>query len=398
MSIDLTITTESLRFPLTGIGYYTARLIAELLDNPAIDSLQGLGYSGYVEEETLRGVVTNLDSATTDAGQSALKATLFNSFKKHSDQIPGLSEFLRKRYLKLAGRRLKQQPKRLVHAPNYIIPDYSGPNLITVHDLSHIRYPETHPKERVKWLNEQLPRSIAQASRIICVSEFTREELIDLGLAESNKISVCHNGIDSGFHPRSPAEIQGVLQQWGLHADSYLLSVATLEPRKNIETLLDAYRALSPSISEEYPLVLTGVAGWMQTALYEKIQKMPRSHRVITTGYIARPELQALMSGAAVFAYPSLYEGFGLPVVEAMASGVPVVTSNRGALAEVTADSGYTVPPKDIDTLGDALRSLIMDSALRERYRKMGLSRAAEFTWRRCAEDTVLAYKHGLGA
>lgn len=395
MSIDITITTESLRPPLTGIGYYTARLIEELLAHPEIGNLRGLGYSGYIEKDALFERIRNIDSDRTGTGQAGLKASAFNSIKRRCDSVPGLSEFLRKRYLTLAGRRLS---RGLVHAPNYIAPDYAGPSVITVHDLSHIRHPETHPKERVKWLNEQLPRSISQASRIICVSEFTKQELIDLKLAPSHKISVCYNGIDPDFYPRPASQTQPILDQWNITAGSYLLSVATFEPRKNLESLLEAYGGVPPIIAQNCPLVLTGASGWMQSTLQDKVKNMPGSHRVVTTGYVTRQNLKALIAGAGVFAYPSLYEGFGLPVVEAMASGVPVVTSNCGALAEVVGDSGYTVPPKDTDALGGALLSLLTDDVLTERYRNMGIARAKQFSWRQCAKDTVLAYRHALGA
>lgn len=395
--INLIVTCESLKRPLTGIGYYTGHLLQELLADPSIGEIAGLGLGGYIA----RGELATLLQAIMPEQESApgsqprdLSGRIVTLGKTLADRIPGLSMALRNLYLERCARLLRSRPNWLLHAPNYIPPRHGGPTVITVHDLSHIRHPETHPRERIAWLDHHLPGAIAQASRIICVSDFTRREMLDLGLVrDESKLSVCHNGCDPGFRPRGGEEIQPVLDQWGLKAGNYILSAATLEPRKNLERVLAAYRALPGDIAGQFPLVLAGSPGWKQEALARLISGTKAPHRIIVTGYLGRNSLQCLMSGAGLFAYLSIYEGFGLPVIEAMASGTPVLTATTSALREVAGDWGYTVDPENIDAIRDAMARLLQDSAFSSVLRHRGLQRAQDFSWKNCARETVDVYK-----
>ncbi len=419
--LNLILATDSLYPPLTGIGYYTAHLLDEFLRHPGIGQLRGLDDHGFSEREQLTQLVKlakqgqlgwlphDLDSLEEKRnGQNGtLNGDVVSALKKVLRHVPGmsaLSAYRRDRRQRAAleqnkstsAQRNLSQPW-LLHAPNYVPPAHDGPTVITIHDLSHLRHPETHPKERIDWLNHHLPRAIAQASAIISVSEFTRRELLDLALVDDpDKISVCHNGCDPSFRVHTDAELSGELDKWGLRRGGYILSVATLEPRKNMERLLDAYEALPEAVARNYPLVLTGADGWKNDSLRQHIARLSLPHRVITTGYLERPQLQSLLAGAGVFAYLSIYEGFGLPVIEAMASGTPVLTSNTTSLKEVAGDCGFTVDPLDVDAIRGGLFALLEDKTLAAAYREKGLTRSTQFSWARCAGETLEVYRRAM--
>ena len=266
--------------------------------------------------------------------------------------------------------------------------------MVTVHDLSHLRHPETHPPERVRWLREKLPAALAGADRIICVSEFTRGELLELGLvADDGKLRVCRNGVDAGFRPRTETEVAPALARWNLKHRGYILSVGTLEPRKNTARLIEAYAALPPDLAQRFPLVLAGAAGWKTGNLETRIAGLKPPYRIIVTGYLSRTALQMLTAGAALFAYCSLYEGFGLPPLEAMASGTPALISRAPALTEVAGDAGYAVDALDTEQIASGIAVLLDDGELARTLAERGLQRAANFSWRKCANDTIGVYR-----
>ncbi|MFA5632403.1 MAG: glycosyltransferase family 1 protein [Porticoccaceae bacterium] len=400
--IDLIFTCDALKPPLTGIGYYAAHLLEELLAMDEIGAVTGLGLSGFIPPQVLAGQVESLLSDTEDPvrkprNDGRQRALAFA--RKVLDRMPAAAMALRGLRLHYGSQLLRAHRNSLLHAPNYIAPNHDGPTVITVHDLSHIRHPETHPAQRIQWLDRHLPRAVERAQQIICVSDFTRQEMLDLGLVrDASKLSVCHNGCDPGFHPRAHTELAATLARWQLQPGQYILSVATLEPRKNLEQLLAAYQALPGDLAGRFPLVLSGSPGWKHQQLTDRISKIKLPHRVVVTGYQARECLQQLMAGAGLFAYLSIYEGFGLPVIEAMASGVPVLTANSSALREVTGDCGYTVDPENVDVINETMAGLLQDHDLAATLRHKGLQRAAAFTWSHCARQTVDVYGKALGA
>jgi len=406
--LKLIIAIESLTPPLTGIGYYTAHLVDEMLKSAEIDELYGIDHHGLINRQQLmEHLWKNTDgelgepitTAALHSEQQVLninhrKAAALQSTKAIIKKIPGAYAFARYYYARRAHASIKGHPDCLLHAPNYIPPQHAGPTVVTVHDLSHIRHPETHPQERVQWLNQHLPQALDSASHIISVSEFTRQELLDLGMVKDiERISVCYNGCDEGFRLYEKDALEPELSKWGLTVGRYILSVATLEPRKNMERVLDAYESLPPEIAADYPLVLTGTAGWKNNSLRQRIARIKPPHHVITTGYLERQQIQHLMAGAGVFAYLSFYEGFGLPILEAMASGVPVVTANTTSLKEVAADAAYTVDPFDVQAITAALAYFMEDPEHGKPFAAAGLARARFFSWRKCAEETIKAYR-----
>lgn len=280
----------------------------------------------------------------------------------------------------------------IYHETNYIPCTYPARLIISVHDLSHIRYPEYHPKERVKYLNRTLPQALKAADKIITGSEFSRQELLACFDVDPAKVVTVLDGVDPQFKPMTALDVKPTLDKYGVAYQGYILSVCTIEPRKNLVRLLQAFSALPDRLRKRYPLVLSGEKGWSNRKILEMAEPLLQAGELIFTGYLPQADLPFLYAGAKVFAYPSLYEGFGLPVLEAMASGVPIVTSNVSSLPEVSAGSALEVDPLSVDAITHALQQLLEDEVLIQRCIARGLERAKLLTWSKCVRETVGVY------
>ncbi len=252
------------------------------------------------------------------------------------------------------------------------------PSVTTVHDLTTLLYPETH---RLKVRLSQilfLGRSLAKAHRIVAISQATSRDLQRFFPQCQSKVRVIPNGVSSSFVPGDGAAIEQRRGELGC-PDGYILFVGTLEPRKNLTSLLDAWEALQER-GILVPLVCAGSEGWKNRALRSRMERL-RSRGLLITGTLSYPDLIRTYQAATVFAYPSLYEGFGLPVAEAMGCGIPVVTSSTSSLPEVLGDAGSLVPPTDTAALADALEAFLKNPSLRQAAVEKGLERVARFTW-----------------
>jgi glycosyltransferase involved in cell wall biosynthesis len=225
------------------------------------------------------------------------------------------------------------------------------------------------------------------ARTIIAISEATKRDLIDFYGTPAGKIEVVHHGVGPDFHPRTQAEIASTLDRLGIR-QPYILSVGTVQPRKNFGRLAAATASVERA-GLPHQLVIAGKRGWLADRVDREMAASGQRDRVQTLGYVAPIDLPALYSGASAFCLPSLYEGFGLPVLEAMASGTPVIASHSSALGEVAGAAAITVDPTNVDAIGDALVRVLADDALAKELRDTGLRRAAEFTWERTARATL---------
>ena len=291
-------------------------------------------------------------------------------------------------------RHVQRQAKYDVfHATAYFPPVINGvPVVFTVYDLSLIKHREKHPRERVWFSDLFFKRRLPLASHIISISDFTRSELIEeLGIPPY-KITTIHLAQGPAFYRRSKAKILNVLDRHGWPRD-YILFVGTLEPRKNLQLLVKALPLLGPDI----PLLFTGWSGWGDRAWWEEVKRMGLQNRVILTGYIDEDTLACLYGGASAFVYPSIYEGFGLPVLEAMACGCPVLCTNCASLPEVAGDAAVLIDPYDPEALAHSLERVIHDSALRDRLVDAGTERAKLFSWKKTASETLEVFKIAAG-
>lgn len=275
----------------------------------------------------------------------------------------------------------------LLHAPDFTLPPVrkGTRTVLTVHDLSFIRSPETATPRLRAYLNAVVPRSVARADHILADSAATGQDLIELYHTPAEKISVLYSGVESRF---SRVDDQAVLaamrDRYKLGDGPYILSVGTVQPRKNYERLVEAFHRLGDA---DIKLVITGGKGWLDDPLYRRIDALKMRDQVVMTGFVDDADLPALYSGAAVFAFPSLYEGFGLPPLEAMACGVPVVSSNTSSLPEVVGDAALCVDPHSVDQLAGALDQIIHNETLRRDLVDKGYRRARQFTWTTAAHQ-----------
>lgn len=263
--------------------------------------------------------------------------------------------------------------------------------VVTVHDLALLRFPELGTAA-LRRLVARTAASAATAQRVIAVSETTRRDLIALCAVPAEKICVVPNGCDPDFVPLEPAIARArVAAAYGIEGP-YILHVGTLEPRKNLGRLVDAIARLHAA-GHTLPLVLAGAPGWGAEALDRVIAASRLGESVRRLGRVSAADLPALYGAATLFTYPSLYEGFGLPPLEAVACGTPVVASNAGALPEVLGDAALLVDPLDEGALAAAMQRLLTDRDLRAALRERGLARARQFTWARCARATWAVYE-----
>jgi glycosyltransferase involved in cell wall biosynthesis len=282
---------------------------------------------------------------------------------------------------------------RVFHGPNFFLPACAEAGVATVHDLSVFKYPETHPVERIRHFERDFKQSMARAQHLITDSEATRREVIDFLAWPEDRITAVPLGVSSRFAPAPAEVIAPCLARHDLVYKRYALCVSTLEPRKKIANLLQAYESLPIQVREQYPLVLVGGAGWLSDALHATIERLAAQGWLRYLGFVPEADLPALYAGAQAFVYPSIYEGFGLPVLEAMASGVPVVTSLFTSLPEVTQGAACLVDPDDIDALALGIQTALCDEAWRATACHTGLEKARNFTWSRCVDQTIDVYR-----
>ena len=284
------------------------------------------------------------------------------------------------------------------HEPSFLAFRFSGPSVITVHDLSWIRHPETHPRQRLVAMSRHFPRSLERASAILTDCSFVKQELVETFGLNPERVTPVLLGVSPDFSPRAPAECNAFLADHGLAHGQYVLSVGTLEPRKNIPTLIDAYSMLPADLQQRFPLVLVGMRGWLTSGLEARMKPLVERGVIKPLGYVADEMMPLIYSGAAAFVFPSLYEGFGLPPLEAMACGTPVISSRSSSLPEVVGDAGVLVDPMNVDALAESLRRVLEDRAFAEVLAQQGVRRAAGFSWKKTAAETIAVYRRALAA
>ncbi|MGZ8293711.1 MAG: glycosyltransferase family 4 protein [Telluria sp.] len=286
-------------------------------------------------------------------------------------------------------------PADIFHVTDYRVVRMDCPVVATLHDALPIKYPEwCSPKFRrtKNWLHV---KAAQKADHVIAVSQFAVDELVECFRVNPNRISVVSNGVDEAWlEAPAPDAVAATLREHGLRP-GYFLFVGTLQPRKNVERLLAAYLALPAPVREERQLVIVGSAGWRCEQLVKQIESAAaRGENVVWLSSLTRAAaLREVYAGAGVFVFPSLYEGFGIPVVEAFASGVPVVASNTSSLPEVTQGAALEVDPENTGDISAAMLALVNDGALRARCIAAGRVRAAQLTWRHTARQTAAVYR-----
>jgi glycosyltransferase involved in cell wall biosynthesis len=359
---------SSLRPRRTGVGYYSEHLLRHLAQEASDDELI---------------VVSNRPVETTAPLPARVRVVATPRYVPRMVWMQTLAP--------LALRRLEAD---VAHFTNGMMPIASSvPTIVTIHDISLTLYPRFHPPRRVL-LNRPLVNLAARrANALITVSESARREIVRLYRLDPGRVHAIHEAAAPAFQPvRDPSELERVRRKYGLD-DRIILYVGTIEPRKNLPTLIDAFVRRRRTGDLRHQLVCVGPYGWLSRGVELSIARSQVAHAIAFTGYVPFGDLPALYSLAEIFVFPSVYEGFGLPVVEAMACGVPVITGPTPALTEIGGGAIEHVDRLDAEALGEAMVALARSRERRSHLRALGIERAQMFSWRRAARETLEIYR-----
>jgi glycosyltransferase involved in cell wall biosynthesis len=326
---------------------------------------------------------------------------LGTNFVLRSIRLPRLWTHLR------LSAELASRPPDLLFVPAHVIP-LGAPllrrmrSVVTIHDLGYLHFPESHTRAQRRLLRLTTAWSARVASRVIAISQATKADLVRFAGVPANKISVVYHGVAPRFFgdssppgsptsPRSPGSRTLVRPRTA----PYFLYVGTIQPRKNLLRLIEAFALAAPLLGNQC-LLIVGRRGWLSAPIEQRASELGIADRVLFPGYVADADLPALYAGATAFTFPSLYEGFGMPILEAMAAGVPVLTSTTSALPEVAGDAALLVDPLDTQAIADALIQLATNNDLRRDLHMRGLQRAQQFTWEQTAHATLAVFREAV--
>ena len=292
-------------------------------------------------------------------------------------------------------RTLVREKADLLHSPLFTLPhNLPCPGIVTIFDLTTLLFPHLHNMKVRLSLRFAMKSSARRAKKIIAISESTRRDILKYLQVEENKIEVIYPGVSDSFYPMDSID-RGKIRQKYAGGTRYMLHVGTLEPRKNLEFLIDVYNELlkDKSFSGKLNLVLAGMRGWGYKNLFRKVEQLGIKDKVFFTEYVPEGEMPFLYNAAEVFVFPSLYEGFGLPVLEAMASGIPIVTSSTSSLPEVVGGAGMVINGWRKEEWTGALAKMLTDNGVKKDYAERGIRQARKFSWEKCAAETLRVYR-----
>lgn len=383
--IDLIFGADNLRPPLTGIGRYAFELARRLEQNHELERIRYFSLGRWVKDP-LRQLYMG-ESAEPSAVSFATIQSMLASVPV---VVKAYNWFSPTMY---AMRLHSLTDRQIYHAPNFFAPKCKARKVVTVHDLSHEVHPECHPMARVDLMKHALPRSLQFSDHVITVSETVRQEVLQRFGLHSDRVTAIPLAADAIFKPQSTTELDPAMHALGLKSRGYTLFVGTVEPRKNVQRLVAAYSMLPAELRHAYPLVIAGGVGWNSAEAHQAIARGVEEGWLRYLAFVEQRWLPALYAGARLMAYPSLYEGFGLPIVEAMASGTPVLTSNVSCMPEVAAGAARLVNPLDVDHIANSLEQCLTDELWQSEAIDRGLTRASQLSWDRCADETVAVYQ-----
>lgn len=276
----------------------------------------------------------------------------------------------------------------------YHLPFFSSiPSVITLHDVSYLTHPEFFPQiERLK-MRFFMPISIRKAKKIITVSNFSKNEILNLYKNIENKVCVIYNGVSEEFKPLDNSTVETILKKYGI-TRPYILTVSNLQPRKNLTGLVRAFFTILNQ-EKNFPcsMVIVGKKLWLYDEIFSEIRSSTFRNKIILTDYLKDNELIALYSGAEIFVYVSFYEGFGLPVLESIACGCPVIVSKNSSMAEIVENAGIFVNPYNINEISSAIKKLYFDKRLKDQLKQKAINQAKKFSWKKCAAETLKIYR-----
>lgn len=372
MNIGFDISSQN--FPRSGVGQYQINLLNALLkiDNKNFYNFYAFNMRNRERLKSVKFTSNNYKTTIIPIFQSAtvLWWLLFNFPKL--EQVVGECD--------------------VYHISEICVqPVKKAKTVAFIHDLTTILYPRYHTKSNI-FLHKQRFRNMKKVDAILTNSEHTKKDIIEYLNIKPEKIFVTHLGAGEHFKPLDGALVDPVLQKYNIKRP-YILFIGTLEPRKNVQLLIKAFDNLKKRHDLPHQLVLVGGKGWMCEKILKEIESSDYKKDINQPGYVADADLPALMNGADVFVYPSFYEGFGLPILEAMQCGTPVITSNTSSMPEVGGKACLYIDPKDSDWLSHQIYKVISDTNLRKNLSENGIVRAKDFSWEKCARETLKVYE-----
>ena len=363
--------------PLTGVGHYTfelARALALLAPSDQFELVAPSPFPDSIIENIRLNCPDNLRAVNAEP----------SSIRRRRWWALGLPHYLRKASLDL------------FHGTNYEVPLWSKRrSVLTIHDLSILLHADTHRADLARRARRRLPLMARSASMIITATECVRREILEHLHVKADRVRVTPFAPRSGFQAMPAAQANQTKQRLGVE-DKFLLFVGTIEPRKNLLTLVRAFDQIRRQTSRRPQLVVVGAEGWLTDELFAFIKESSISDRLRLTGYLDDDDLRALYSSCTVFVYPSVYEGFGLPPLEAMACGAPVIASNIATFQETLGSAAELVEPNDVEALARSIVEILDDEDRRRKLSRRGLERAPKFSWERTARLTLEAYREVL--
>lgn len=373
---------------LTGIGQYGLSLLKALISLSSDAGVEAIGVFDGREVLAPDDFVSRLSQQAGSGGNQRLKSLVRRIWPSCRDWADRVRRF----HLTRATR---HENWHVFHEPNFVSPQYALPLVTTVHDMSYLRYPQFLPKDRLAWLRRKMGQTLGRSRVILADSHFTRHELLDLCPAvDPRRVVVTQLGVDFDYFA-DPVHADRIddLRRRLLLPERFVLYLGTLEPRKNLQGLIRAYGTLPAPLQKSFPLVLAGMPGWKQSYFRRELAELRGRDVLREVGYVAQDDVPALMRAASVFCFPSFYEGFGLPPLEAAACGTPVVAGRAASLPEVLGDAAVYVNPHSSDDIAAGLQAVLENESLQRRLSLAGPVRASLFRWDDCALRTVQAYR-----
>jgi glycosyltransferase involved in cell wall biosynthesis len=360
----------------TGVGHYTFEIAHGLAAMFPAEEFQLLSHEVYEP--------ASIDTNSSPARNLHFIQPTVNTVTKHWWTI-GLPLYIR------------QHRINLFHGTNYDIPVWGGcPTVLTIHDLSSLLFSDTHVARRVRRTRRRLPAMARLATRIIVPTASVKTEVIEhLGVGE-NKVRVIYEAPRRCFRPESSQKAADVLRRLKIE-DKFILYVGAIEPRKNVLTLLKAFEEIYRKTEHRPQLVIAGPNGWLSDDVFAHVERSEVKDRILLTGYLGDEDLRALYSTCILLSYPAIYEGAGLPPLEAMACGAPVVTTDARAISEMVGDAAIRLPARDHQSLANCLVELLSDDYARNDLKDRGQKHVARYSWDRAVAETYKLYLEALG-
>lgn len=392
--MKVVIGANSLTGPLTGIGYYTKNLVNSLSLHPEVTDLKLLSHGLLSEPINNRSSDNQMDRDPQIEAHDKKPSFIgkLRPIASRSSTLVELYDAATSLAAKISLR--KYASNDIFHSPDFQFAAFPGKIVVTIPDLSTITFPEFHPASRVTYINRHIKRAIERADHIVTISDFVKSEINEKLGVSNDRMTTIYPGVDRDFSPITEDEFKAAAIAPPVKYKNYFLFVSTIEPRKNLSGLLEAYKCYQETQgSSALPLIVVGLPGWNSADIHRDLSKLAQTGKVIYCGYVDRDKLRVLIAGSRALLFPSLYEGFGLPVIEAMKSGTAVLTSKNSAMAEISGGAALLVSPYQKEDICDSIIRLHRDDRLVKKAESAGIKVSNEFSWERCASQTVSLYK-----